>query len=58
LQRLLEGKTEELNQCQKELRTAQTEVHQLKLKQQGEIMMIEKDTQAKYDELKSVYQAA
>ena len=33
-------------------------MHQLKLKQQGEIAMIEEDTQAKYDELKSVYQAA
>ena len=58
LQRLLEGKTEELTQCQNELRATQTEMHQLKLKQQGEITMIEKDTQAKYDELKSVYQAA
>lgn len=58
LQRLLDGKTEELAQCQNELRIAQTEMHQLQLKQQGEITMIEKDTQAKYDELKSVYQAA
>lgn len=40
------------------MKASQAEIQQHKLKHQGEIEGLERDTQAKYEELKSVYRTA
>lgn len=47
-----------MKHSQSDVKAAQAEIQQLKVKQQGEIERLERDTQSKYEELKSVYRAA